>query len=175
MNDEPSQAAIARALGLAKSRITALKKQGMPTDSVQAAQAWREARQSIARRKSEPQDGGSSTALQRPPTGDAEATGERFDDARTRRERAEANLAEARDAEQRGELIRVEAVKTALASVFSSTRDAILQIPARLSPLLAAESDPARVQTMLYAELHAALRELAGAPTRLGQTTGTIP
>ena len=41
MNDEPSQAAIARALGLAKSRVTAMKKQGMPVHSIEAAQEWR--------------------------------------------------------------------------------------------------------------------------------------
>lgn len=41
MNGEQSQAAIARALGLAKSRITAMKKQGMPVHSIEAAQEWR--------------------------------------------------------------------------------------------------------------------------------------
>lgn len=41
MNGEQSQAAIARALGLAKSRITAMKKQGMPVHSLEAAQEWR--------------------------------------------------------------------------------------------------------------------------------------
>ena len=38
-----SQSALARALGLAKSRVTALKIQGMPVHSVEAAQAWRKA------------------------------------------------------------------------------------------------------------------------------------
>lgn len=41
MNGEPSQAEIARALGLAKSRVTALKKQGMPVHSIDAAREWR--------------------------------------------------------------------------------------------------------------------------------------
>ena len=41
MNGEQSQAAIARALGLAKSRVTAMKKQGMPVHSIEAAQEWR--------------------------------------------------------------------------------------------------------------------------------------
>lgn len=36
-----SQAAVGRALGIGRSRITALKKQGMPVDSVEAAKAWR--------------------------------------------------------------------------------------------------------------------------------------
>ena len=41
MSGEPTQAAIAKALGLAKSRVTAMKKQGMPVHSVDAARAWR--------------------------------------------------------------------------------------------------------------------------------------
>lgn len=54
MNCEPSQAAIARALGLAKSRITAMKKEGMPVHSIEAAQAWRVDCLDIARRKPAP-------------------------------------------------------------------------------------------------------------------------
>ena len=89
---------------------------------------------------------------------------------RSRREAADAEMAELRLAEAQNSLIRVEAVKSALGSTFSATRDALLQIPARLSPLLAAESDPATVQNMLYTELHQALQHLAGASSRLGQT-----
>lgn len=89
---------------------------------------------------------------------------------RSRREAADAEMAELRLAEAQNSLIRVDAVKSALGSVFSTTRDALLQIPARLSPLLAAESDPATVQTMLYTELHQALQHLAGATERVGQT-----
>jgi len=36
----PSQAEIARALGVVRSRVTALKKRGMPVDSVDKAVAW---------------------------------------------------------------------------------------------------------------------------------------
>ena len=37
----PSQAALARALGLSPAAITKFKARGMPIDSVEAAQAWR--------------------------------------------------------------------------------------------------------------------------------------
>jgi len=105
------------------------------------------------------------------PGGDASSgNGDGYTANRTRREAADAEMAELKLAEAQGSLIRIEAVKSALGSVFSTTRDALLQIPARLSPLLAAESDPATVQTMLYTELHQALQHLAGAPARLGQT-----
>ncbi len=54
MNNELSQTDLAKALGLAKSRITAMKKEGMPVHSIEAAHAWRKARQNIARRKPVP-------------------------------------------------------------------------------------------------------------------------
>lgn len=50
----PSQAAIARAIGVAKSRITALKAQGMPVHSIEAAQAWRRTHLNPARTKPPP-------------------------------------------------------------------------------------------------------------------------
>lgn len=106
------------------------------------------------------------------PAGDS-GNGDGYTANRARREAADAEMAELKLAEAQNGLIRIEAVKSALGSVFSATRDALLQIPARLSPLLAAESDPATVQTMLYTELHQALQHLAGATTRIGQTEST--
>ena len=90
--------------------------------------------------------------------------------AKTLREAAEAQIARLKLAEMRGELIRVDAVKTALAHAYSATRDALLQIPARLAPLLAADAEPASVQNSLYSEIHQALQHLAGASERMGQT-----
>lgn len=51
MNEPPSQATIARALDIAKSRVTALKKIGMPVDSIEGARAWRDANLNPARTK----------------------------------------------------------------------------------------------------------------------------
>jgi len=42
---------LAEMLGVAKSAVTAQAKRGMPTDSLEAARAWREANLNIARRK----------------------------------------------------------------------------------------------------------------------------
>ena len=58
-------------------------------------------------------------------------------------------------------LIRVDAVKAALAAAFTSTRDNLLQIPARLSAILAAETNAADVHELLQAELHRALEGMA--------------
>jgi phage terminase Nu1 subunit (DNA packaging protein) len=87
--------------------------------------------------------------------------------AKTLREAAEAQMARLKLAEMQGNLIRVDAVKAAMAFAMSTTRDALLQIPARIGPLLAAESDTAKVQNLLHAEIHQALLDLAGASDRV--------
>jgi phage terminase Nu1 subunit (DNA packaging protein) len=153
---QPSQNAIAQALGISKSQCSDLVKRGMPIDSVDAAQAWREANLDPARRKGGP--GGST-----PRPAESSAWPETFDEARTRDKTAEANLREMTAAKRRGELIEVAAVRTVMAQSYSTIRDALLQIPARMGPLLAAETDPAQVQNLLHAEIHTALTELAGA------------
>jgi len=55
---------------------------------------------------------------------------------------------------------------------YATTRDAMLQIPARMAPLLAAEKDPATVQNLLHAEIHQALMTLAGAAEQVPNTNG---
>lgn len=84
---------------------------------------------------------------------------------RNRREAADAELAELKLAEQQGHLIRVDAVKQALANAFTSTRDSLLQIPSRLSAVLAAETDAAKVHELLQAELYRALEGMAAVQT----------
>jgi phage terminase Nu1 subunit (DNA packaging protein) len=81
--------------------------------------------------------------------------------ARARREAAEAEIAEMKLAEMQGLLIRADAVRSAWASKIGAARDALLQIPARLAPVLAAESDLAAVTQLLEAELRQALSDLS--------------
>lgn len=80
---------------------------------------------------------------------------------RTRRESAEAEMAELKLAEQHGQLIRVDAVKQALANAFTATRDSLLQIPSRLAAVLAAETDAAKVHELLQLELYRALEGMS--------------
>ena len=189
-----TQNVLAAALGLSKGRLSQLKAEGMPVDSIEAAQAWREERQNIAARKRLPDQ--VAAALQSiapqstfpalptarrpdpgvPPQGAGidicEGLEEDRDAARTRREISEANIAEMTEARMRRELIRVTAVQTLLATEYATLRDALLQIPARMAPTLAAESDPAAIQTALHAEIHHALTDLAGAADRVPDIEG---
>ena len=59
-----------------------------------------------------------------------------------------------------GELVVAADVHAELARVFATVKEALLQIPARLSAVLAAESDQERVHETLQSEIHAALMHL---------------
>lgn len=84
-----------------------------------------------------------------------------FDEARTRREVADANLSELKEAELRGQVIRADAMRSAWAAKVATVRDALLQIPSRLAPVLAAETDLIVVTAKLETELRQALSELS--------------
>ena len=58
-------------------------------------------------------------------------------------------------------LIRIDAVRAAWAKRITLARDALLQIPHRLAPVLAAESDMERVSQLLEDELRQVLDELS--------------
>ncbi len=191
-----TQNVLAAALGLSKGRLSQLKAEGMPVDSIEAAQAWRAERQNIAARKSLPDQVAAALqsiapqstfpalpAMRRPDPGAPPQGGatdicdeleEDRDRARTRREISEANIAEMTEARMRRDLIRVTAVQAQLATEYATLRDALLQIPARMAPTLAAESDPAAIQTALHAEIHHALTDLAGAADRVPDIDGAF-
>jgi hypothetical protein len=85
---------------------------------------------------------------------------------RGRREAADAELAELRLAEQRRDLISVAAVEGVWSAMLASAREHLLQVRARLAPLLAAESDVFKIEQMLDAEHRKALETLASAEVR---------
>lgn len=150
-----TQTAIGQALGLSRSAISKLKKQGMPVDSVVSAQAWRTARQNVAARKPLPATASVHVAAA------GSANMESHEGARTRREIAEANLAELKLAELSGDLVRVADIRAAYARRVASLREALLQLPARLAPVMAAEADMARCHATLTQELQQLLEHAA--------------
>ena len=157
-----SQAAIGRALGLAPATMTKIKHQGCPMDSIESVRAWRQTRQNIAARKPEPAAPPAPLIVAREAAPEGLELAETHAEARTRREISEANLSEMKESEQRGELIRVAAVERVWAKSLTAARECLLQVSARLAPLLAAESDPLKVALLLDAEHTQALQLLAG-------------
>jgi len=94
-----------------------------------------------------------------------------YDEARRRRELAEASIAEMKQEELQGDLIRLDVIRSHLARKISAMRDAFLQIPARLVPILVAETDPAKVHTLLEDEIIRAMALVNGAADHKGTTS----
>jgi phage terminase Nu1 subunit (DNA packaging protein) len=153
---------LGRQLGLSPAAITKLKKQGMPVHSVVAAQAWRLERQSVARRKATPAPVAAPSPAELPPMmGEgAYATAPSYNESRAKREAAEAAMAELRLAEERGDLVRVDAIRNAIDRQHAALREILLQLPARVVPLLVASPDAASIDQLLRAEILTALQQV---------------
>lgn len=85
-----------------------------------------------------------------------------YDEARRRREAAEAQIAERKLAELDGDLVRKSAVTAVWQRRASTFREAILQLPDRLAAQLAAIGDQAKIHALLDAELRQALEHVTG-------------
>jgi hypothetical protein len=83
--------------------------------------------------------------------------------AKTLREAAEARIAQLKLAELQGQLVRADDWAAALAKRAAAFREGLLQIPARLSAQLAAESDQARIHALLEDELRQVMSQLTAA------------
>jgi hypothetical protein len=66
-----------------------------------------------------------------------------------------------KQAELEGLVIRADAVRAAWAAKVTTARDALLQIPSRLAPVLAAESDLIKTTQLLEDAVRQALAELS--------------
>ena len=126
-NTPPSQAAIAKALGIAKSRVTALKAQGMPVDTIAAALAWRTANLHPGRIKAPVAAPVGSTvkAIDR-------GSDETFLEARSRRERSEADKSEIELTQLQSVLINRAGIEMALETAWRHVRDSIMTVPDKL-------------------------------------------
>lgn len=83
--------------------------------------------------------------------------------AKSKREAAEAAIAELKLAEMQGDLVRVQDVRAAHARRLTAARETLLQLPARVVPLLIADPTPAAMDRLLRAEIVATLAVLSSA------------
>jgi hypothetical protein len=150
---------LADALGVSPSLVTRLKARGMPVHSVEAAVAWRDVNLSWRRSKGVRLDTAAAQMHTDPPSQVAvPLTGATVWENRARREAAEADLAEIRLAELRASLVKVDDVRSSYARRVLALRDSLLQLSARLAPVVTAESDQARCQALIDAELRQVLQ-----------------
>ena len=82
-------------------------------------------------------------------------------EARRRKEVALAQLREMEVAEKSGKLYQAEAVRSAVVEMNAAIREAVLRIPDKLAPTVAATSDPREARKLLMAECKAILRNLS--------------
>lgn len=185
------QKELAQLLGISPAMVSRLAKRGMPTDNLERAQRWRKRHLEPGRVKGS--RFGTGAAAQTQAGGDADKLPENLGavdlgdpedghvdldstttpdylESRSRREAAEAALAEIRLSEQRGEVIRLDVVKNVLSVALSMTREALMQIPDRLATTLAADTNPVTVHETLSGEIHDALHAIASASGKLTPT-----
>lgn len=116
----------------------------------------------LYRRGTQPRAGG-----KRPPASTPDAPPRQplevvaYDEARRRREVAEASIAELKEAELRGELVRRAVVEREMASRLVALRESLEALADRLSALVAAESDAQACRRLLRDEHRTALASFA--------------
>lgn len=86
--------------------------------------------------------------------------------AKTAREVYEAKNAQLEYEERIGKLVRADDVRSHLAGKVATMREAFLQIPSRVVPVLAAESDPAKIHTLIEDEIIRAMALVSGEVSR---------
>lgn len=149
--------AIAQGLAVDRKVVRGYIKRGCPTDSVEAAAAWKAANvraRVVAKKVAKRSNRGRGA----PP-----APVSLYQDARTRWAIAEANERELSVLERKAVLVHRDKVRAELARQLAGLRNAILQIPSRLQSVLAAETDEAKVHDLLQDELYAVLGQIAEA------------
>ena len=168
------QSQLARDLGVSRQSINELVKRGVIVADAGGLIDARLARLALADRlhpgaKTAKAMAEPPPAAPAPPPAAAEPSAEAvtsYHVAKTLREIAEARLAELKLAEQRGELVRAVDVQSALSNKAAALREGFLQLPARLAPIMAAESDQARCHDILQAELRQVLEQLTAQTQR---------
>lgn len=147
------QVDLARELGISKGRVSQLKAQGMPIDSIKSARTWYE--QNVDQRMSPKLIPG----IQLPPRERlAEIVENAYDiqQARAKREHHEANLAELRERQALGELVEVKRVTQAITSLTAAARTAFEKVADKLAGRL----DEAQV-LLVQSEIDQVLADLA--------------
>jgi hypothetical protein len=163
MNNRPKQREIAEALGLSPGRISQLRADGMPTTSIEAARDWYRRRVDQVRSFGARRGAGlagSAPGSAAPALPEDAAGGETevsYEEARRRREVADAYRAELRLAEEAGKLVRRDAVNRMLFTASRVMRDQLLALAPRLAATVAPITDAKAIELRLDEEIRVAL------------------
>lgn len=166
---------LARSLGVSHTAVAKARDQGRLTaigdrfDLAVAKIQW-----AANRKRAQPGRAPGATPVQAVAEADPEivASGSAYWDAKTRREAAEASIAELKEAELRGDLVRRAVVERELASRLVALRESLEVLADRLGSLVAAESDASVCRRLLRDEHRQALAGFAGAIAAAAREAG---
>lgn len=155
-----TRAELARQLGVDRAIVTRDAKRGMPTHAVDAAKHWRDANLNPASRKEvkltrrAEQPTALGTALPLAPVMDGG-----FMQERSRREKANADMAELRVKKQAGLVIDREPAERAVFDAFRELRDSIIVMHQSVAHELAQIAEPRAIALKLEAEFRRTMGE----------------
>jgi transcriptional regulator with XRE-family HTH domain len=135
-----SQRELGESLGISQAAVSKLMKRGMPGDSFEAAQAWREQRQNIAMRAAPPEPivpRGTHKRLSYPQGDGIDESEESIDEARTRLMSAQADNEELKRAQTERELLNRERIERAVFEAARGLRDQLSSCAGTLGALVA--------------------------------------
>ncbi len=161
-----NQTDLASKLGLSKGTVSQQVKRGMPTTTVEAAQAWRKANIDPARKKGQRADQHRQAApshVHQAPTSQlhgAERT-EGFESARTRKTIAEADQAEMVSAIQRNEYLRRDDFERYLFNSGRMLRDQLTNCSRRIGAEVAGLKSADECEAVIYREHRIFLSDFA--------------
>ena len=96
--------------------------------------------------------------------------GSTYDEARTRKVNAEAEIAELELAKIRGDLVIADDVVTAWEDVLAAAKAKFMSIPTKAAPITAAESEAGVCQKILQDLVHEALEEFSNYDPKISAT-----
>lgn len=162
-----TESGLARQLGVSRQAVHELVKRGVLSKDKDGLIDFELAKHALMNRVRP--SGKTAASLQEPATPPTTQTPDASTEpeitsyhvAKTLREAAEAQIARLKLAEMQGEVIRSDAVRATWTARIVSARDVLLQIPSRLAPVLAAETNPTTVAILLEDEIGRAMDELS--------------
>ncbi|HOX90222.1 MAG TPA: hypothetical protein PLN55_11475 [Burkholderiaceae bacterium] len=95
-----------------------------------------------------------------------------YHDARTLREQAEAELAQIELLKARGRLLEADSTLRAIVDAHASVRNELLGLADRVTPLVAAETDPRKVWELVHAECKRLAERVQLAAQQMAQAQG---
>ena len=145
-----------------------VKEQDGTIDPAKADAAWKQNTSQAQQRKPQKED---KASVERSADSHVVNNGPSYAQSRAIKEAYNARLAKLEYEEKSSALVRTDNIKVAWFNVLRVLRDRTLNLPDRMAPLLAAETDPKQVRELLEAELRQILNDAADAVSTMNRPT----